>query len=177
MLATYRYRSAASTFPRYVNQQTNLMAASPAFQMARLNQLVGGGTQTVLWFGTLIAGLALLSVVATIYAALRERRYDLALLRLQGVPPGRLAQLMLAEGMSVCIVGIALGYGLGHGLVEALGRFTTKGAELGLSGMLFPADSAVALGIMLGASALACLWPARAAYGLDIRHQLQRGSR
>jgi putative ABC transport system permease protein len=175
ILASYKRRAEAMTFPRYVNQQTQMQAASPAFEMARLNTLIGAGSETLLWFATILSALALLSVIVGIYAVLRERHYDLALLRLLGVPRRKLSMLMITEGMSISIAGCLLGLIIGHGAIEALGRLTQKGQEIGLTGWRFPYESAFAVALILGVCFLACLLPAFTAYRTDIRTSLLRG--
>jgi predicted lysophospholipase L1 biosynthesis ABC-type transport system permease subunit len=59
--------------------------------------------------------VAALSVFIALWNAVRERRADLAMLRMLGAPPGRVAGLVLCEALWLALLASALGLLLGHG--------------------------------------------------------------
>ena len=69
---------AAAMLPRYINSQTELQAASPAYETARLFSIVGVGVEALRAFAAVLMIAAGLSVFIALYTALEERRYDLA---------------------------------------------------------------------------------------------------
>lgn len=175
LLVTYRTRAAALTFPRTINQQTSLQAASPAFEMARLVDLVGIGTDSAMLLAGFLITVSLANVLVGLVGSIRERRYDLAVFRTLGASRYKIMMLVLIEGMTIAVVGSLAGLLLGHGMVEALGQFTAKGAEMGLRGFLFYPDIWLVWGVLLLLSLLACLIPAWEAYKTDIHKTLSHG--
>jgi putative ABC transport system permease protein len=109
-LALVRYRTplAAASFPRFVNQQTPMQAAAPAVEVTRLLGLVGVGTQVLRALAATLLVVAALSVFIALWGAVRERRADLALLRLLGAPPRRVAALLLCQAVWLAALASAL---------------------------------------------------------------------
>lgn len=174
LLVTYSNRAAALSFPRMINQQTQMQAASPAFEMARLVDLIGVGTDTAFLFAGFLVSVAMASVLIGLLNSIRERRYDLAVFRTLGASRGKVMCLVLIEGMMIAIVGSVAGLLIGHGFVEAIGMFTDKGIEIGLKGFIFLPEVWGMLAIVLVLSFLICLVPAWEAYRTNIRSILKR---
>lgn len=165
-LALLRYRSplAAVTFPRYVNEATGLQAAAPALEITRLLRLVGVGTDVLRGFAAVLLLSAGLSVFIALWGALRERRADLALLRLLGAPPRRLAGLLLCEALWLAGLATVLGLAAGHGLTALLGWMLEQDRSLPLSGAVWLAQELWVPALALTVAALAALLPVWAAY-------------
>lgn len=165
-LALVRYRSplAAVTFPRYVNEATGLQAAAPALEITRLLRLVGVGTDVLRGFAAVLLLSAGLSVFIALWSALRERRADLALLRLLGAPPRRLAALLLCEALWLAALATVLGLAAGHGLTALLGWMLEQDRSLPLSGAVWLAQELWVPALALTVAALAALLPVWAAY-------------
>ncbi|GKT25931.1 hypothetical protein AVHM3334_19525 [Acidovorax sp. SUPP3334] len=90
-LALVRYRSplAAVTLPRTINANTPMQAAAPAVEVTRLLRLLGVGADVLQAFGAVLLGVAALSVFIALWNAVRERRADLAMLRMLGTSRAR----------------------------------------------------------------------------------------
>lgn len=172
LLVTYRSRAAAMSFPRTINQNTSMQAASPAFEMARLVDLIGIGTDSAMLFAGFLIAVALANVLVGLVSSIRDRRYDLAIFRTLGASRRKIMMLVLIEGMTIAVIGSLMGLLLGHGAIEAMGQFTAKGTEMGLHGFLFYRDIWLVWGVLLLLSLLACLIPAWEAYKTDIRKTL-----
>lgn len=174
-LALVRYSTplAAVTFPRYINSATNWQAAAPAQEISRLLRLVGVGTDVLRGFGVVLLLSAALSVFIGLWNAVRERRADLAMLRMLGAPPQRLAWLLVCEALWLAALACVLGLALGHGLTAALGAWLQADRSLAISGwVLLPEQTLVVLAAGLVALGAALL-PAWAAYRLDVSRLLQ----
>ena len=165
-LALVRYRSplAAVTFPRYVNEATGLQAAAPALEITRLLRMVGVGTDVLRGFAAVLLLSAGLSVFIALWSALRERRADLALLRLLGAPPRRLATLLLCEALWLALLATVLGLAAGHGLTALLGWLLEQDRSLPLSGAVWLTEELWVPALALTVAALAALLPVWAAY-------------
>ena len=174
-MALVRYKSplAAMSFPRWVNTSTEMQAAAPALEVTRLLHMLGLGTDVLRAFAGMLLLTAGLSVFIALWNAVRERRGDLALLRMLGAPPSRIAALLLTEALWLGLMAALLGLALGQCFVLALGWMLGLDQSLLLNGALWPAEllwvPALALGVSLGAALL----PALGAYRSDVLQLLQ----
>jgi putative ABC transport system permease protein len=121
LLVRYTSPLAAVTLPRWVNAEAGLQAAVPALESARLLRNLGVGLDVMQALVVLMLVLAALSAWLALMQAVREREADLAMLRMLGAPPGRVAALVLWEGLWLAALGLLLGVALGHGLTGLLG--------------------------------------------------------
>ncbi|MFZ5567646.1 MAG: FtsX-like permease family protein [Pseudomonadota bacterium] len=165
-LALVRYRSplAAVTFPRYVNSATSMQAAAPALEITRLLRMVGVGTDVLRGFAAVLLLTAGLSVFIALWSAVRERRADLALLRMLGAPPHRVAGLLLAEALWLAALATVLGLAAGHGLTALLGWMLENDQSVPLRGVIWLAEELWVPALALTVAALASALPVLAAY-------------
>lgn len=165
-LALVRYRSplAAVTFPRYVNSATSMQAAAPALEITRLLRMVGVGTDVLRGFAAVLLLTAGLSVFIALWSAVRERRADLALLRMLGAPPRRVAGLLLAEALWLAALATVLGLAAGHGLTALLGWMLESDQSVPLRGAIWLAEELWVPALALMVAALAAALPVLAAY-------------
>ncbi len=168
-LALIQYRSplAAVTFPRFVNSTTQLQAAAPALEITRLLRMVGVGADVLRAFGAVLLLTAALSVFIALWNAVRERRADLALLRMLGASPARLAGLLLCEALWLAVLASVLGLAAGHGLTGLLGFLLQAEQSLPLTGWLWLGVEAWVPVLALGVAVLAALLPALSAYRVE----------
>ena len=167
LLVRYSSPIAALQLPRLVNATTTMQAASPAYEGARLMNLVGAGVDTLRAFALVLMASAALSVFIALTTALEERRHDLALLRVLGARPLTLVALMALEGMTLVVAGAILGLILGHGAVEAFGSLLAGPERWPVTGWAWESGEAW---LLLGATvlgAVTCLLPAYLAYRRD----------
>ena len=175
-VALLRYRTplAAVTLPRLINSDTALQAAAPAMEITRLLRLLGVGADVLRAFGGVLLAVAALSVFIALWNAVRERRADLAMLRMLGAPPGRVAGLVLCEALWLAALASALGLLLGHALAHGLGWALQAQGLLPVTGWIWlPAEAGVPL-LAAGVAALAALLPAVQAYRTDVADLLSQ---
>lgn len=174
-MALVRYKSplAAMSFPRWVNTSTEMQAAAPALEVTRLLHMLGLGTDVLRAFAGMLLLTAGLSVFIALWNAVRERRGDLALLRMLGAPPGRIAALLLTEALWLGLMAALLGLALGQVFVLALGWMLGLDQSLLLTGALWPAELLWVPALALGVSLSAALLPAFGAYRSDVLQLLQ----
>lgn len=168
LLIQYASPLAAISMPRFINSQSELQAAQPAFEAAKLFRLLGVGVDVLRGIAAIVLLSAALSMFVALYNALEERKTDLAILRTLGAPPSKLFLLLLVEGLLLALVGAALGWLLGHVAVEILGRVLSADQNLILSGWtLAPEEAWLAL-VAASVGLVAALLPAIRAYRTDI---------
>ncbi|HTT38872.1 MAG TPA: FtsX-like permease family protein [Burkholderiales bacterium] len=174
LLIQYASPMAAAILPRQINAQSALQAASPAFESARLLSLVGVGVQTVQAFAAILILCAGLSVFIALYNALRERSYDLAVMRTLGATRGKLLAAILIEGLILASLGVALGLLLGHALTEVLGNWLHAAQRVTITGWTVVPGELVLVVAALLVGLLSALLPAALAYRTDIARVLAR---
>jgi putative ABC transport system permease protein len=169
-LALVRYAGpvAAASLPRLINETTDLVAASPAQETARLLSVFGVGIDLVRGFAYLLVAASALMLFVALAQALDERRYDLAILRALGAHRAQVAWVLLAESLALSLAGAAIGIVVAHVAVAALGVFIPAAAPLAVAAWRFAPEEAAVLAIALAAGILSALWPAWQAYRLDV---------
>jgi putative ABC transport system permease protein len=157
---------------RELNRDTTLLAARPAEEAARVFRLVGVGGQVLQAFAFILIAAAAASVFTTLFAALRERRGEIALLRAMGATRGTVFAVLAGQGLVIAVFGVLLGLAGGHGLVELLARVSPQAEGFGLTGLTWhPGEWVIALGGAL-VGLLAALPAAIGAYRTDIAKTL-----
>ena len=175
LLIQYASPLAAAMLPRYINQNSEMQSASPAYETARLFTIIGVGVDVLRGFALVLIFTAGLSVFIALYNALSERRYDLAVMRALGASPAKLMWLLLFEGILLATLGALLGVGLGHLMTEALGFALVQARQVGVSGMTWVNDELWVVALALGVGVIAALLPAWRASRTDIAGTLARG--
>lgn len=172
-LVRYATPMAAVSFPRYVNTSTEMQAAAPALEITRLLNMLGLGTDVLRAFAGVLLLTAGLSVFIALLSAVRERRADLALLRMLGAGPAKVAALLLCEALWLGLVASVLGLLFGQGFAAALGWFLKLDNSLLIGGLVWPPELAVVPALALGVSLLSALLPAIGAYRVSVLELLQ----
>lgn len=174
-LALIRYTTplAAASFPRHVNSSTALQAAAPALEITRLLRLLGVGTDVLRTFAGVLLLTAGLSVFIALWNAVRERRADLALLRLLGAAPTRVATLLLTEALWLGGLATLLGLAGGQALAWLIGWLLALDNSLLIGGMAWPLTLLWVPGVALGVSLAAAGLPTLAAYRAPVHDLLQ----
>jgi putative ABC transport system permease protein len=167
-LITYKSPLAAVSFPRFINTSTEMQAAAPAVEITRLLRMVGVGTDVLRGFGLVLLLTAGLSVFIALWNAVRERRADLAMLRMLGASPGKVAGLVLCEALWLALLATLLGMLAGHGLTALIGYWLQSERSLPLSGWFWLPAEAWVPALAVGVASLAALLPALGAYRLDV---------
>jgi len=127
LLIQYRSPMSVAMFPRLVNEATNMQAASPAQESTRLFSLIGVGVDTLQWFAILIMLIAAISVFVNLYNSLKERNYDLAIMRTLGASRTKLFLIVITEGIMLTLAGTVMGVLLGHLVLEFIGSNQESG--------------------------------------------------
>lgn len=168
-LALIQYRSplAAVTLPRYVNTSTGMQAAAPAVEVTRLLRMVGVGTEVLRGFGAVLLLTAGLSVFIALWNAVRERRADLAMLRMLGASPAKVAGLLLCEALWLALLASVLGLLGGHLLTGLVGWTLQAEKSLSVTAWVWVPAEAWIPGAAVLVAGLAALLPAFSAYRVD----------
>ncbi len=172
-LIHYKTPLAAMSFPRMVNTSTEMQAASPAVEISRLLNMLGIGTDVLRAFAGVLLLTAGLSVFIALWSAVRERRSDLALLRMLGAPPGKIAALLMGEALWLGVMSAALGVAGGQALTALIGWMLQLDNSLLIGGLVWPVELLWVPALACGVSLAAAILPATGAYRVSVLELLQ----
>lgn len=168
ILLRYASPIAAASLPREINQSSALVAASPAYETARLFTVFGVGLDLVRAFAAILVGASVLLLFVALAQALEERRYDLAILRALGARRRDVVWVLMAESVSLAAAGAVLGIALGHLAAATIGSWLPAAAPLAGAAWRFVPAEGVVVALAIAGGILAACWPAWRASRLDV---------
>ena len=174
LLLQYATPMAAATLPRKINAETNMQAASPALESARLFRMIGVGADVIRAFGGVLLATAALSLFIALSHALNERAYDIAVLRTLGARPVSIALLLFVEALILALMGGLLGLALAHGMIAILAAWMDSEQSLNIQAWTFSASEFLLLVPALLAATLAASLPSWRAARANISAVLSR---
>jgi putative ABC transport system permease protein len=157
---------------RNINENTEMQAATPAIEINRLYSMMGVGADALRWLALLIMGVSGLSIFISLFSSLRDRRYELALMRTMGASPGKLFSMVVLEGLILAVLGFVLGILLSHGAMSILASVMKSEYRYSFSGGIFLREEFYLLLGALFLGFVAALIPAMQASKTDISKTL-----
>lgn len=171
LLIEYNSPAAISVIPRLVNQSTNMQAASPAIESSRIFSLLGVGLDSLEILAFAIMVIAALSIFISLYNALKNRKYDLAIMRTMGASQNKLFTLIIVEGLVITLIGGVLGILFGHLILAYIATQTSQSADFINAFTFYPFELFILLSAIL-IGIIAALIPACKAYNTTISNTL-----
>jgi putative ABC transport system permease protein len=165
----------ALNMQRGINENTDLQAATPAIEINRLYSMMGVGEEALRALAIVIIFVSGLSVFISLYSSLKERKYELALMRVMGSSPGKIFTLIIMEGLLLAALGFVIGIVLSHGSMELLAGIMKESYRYSFSGFVFLKEELYLLGAALLIGFLAAVIPAIQARNTDISTTLAEG--
>lgn len=171
-----QYKSASNyqalNMPRAINENTSMQAASPAYEINKLYDMIGTGTETIRYIALLIAVVSLISIFISLYQSMKQRKYELALLRVMGSSRAGLFLLILIEGLGIAFLGWLCGMVLSHVGMSILGNYLTEDFGYDFQAWVLLEEEWYLFFISLALGAVAALVPAWKAANTDINQTL-----
>lgn len=174
VLVQYRNPMAAVQLPRFINSRSSLQAASPAFEITRLFELLGVGISLVQGLAFIIISIAGLGIFIALYNSLNERKYDLAVMRTLGASKGQVFFHIVLEGVILTFLGALSGILIGHFFLLILVMTNEQGAVSGLTAQVFLVEELWIIAYAIIVGIFASLIPAWRAYQTNIAEQLTK---
>ncbi len=153
-------------------KNTNMQLALPAIEINRLNENFGIGMSVVKAVAILIMIISFLSVFISLFNALRERQYELAILRTLGGRRIQLFVLILLEGLFMVALGLIIGLVLSRVGITLLSDMAKDSFHDEFNAMIFLPQEYYLVGVTLGLGVVASLLPALRAFFMDISKTL-----
>lgn len=174
LLLTYKSPLATVQMPRWVNSETDFQAASPVFEMMRLNKLLGTGETLLKYLGFVLLLFALSSLLIASFFTVRERYYDIALLRAAGASRQRVFWYIMAEVFLIAAAGVFFSGFLTYVLVACSAEWLMQSRNILIEVDIALLDIRLMVTVFMLA-VLAGVFAAFKAYRLNVIQVLTRG--
>ena len=169
LLLKYKNKSSVFSFPRLINKNTNMQAASPSYEISKLFKLTGDAHMIVNYLSILIISLSFIGILFSLLNNINDRKYDLAILRTLGFTKMRVFSLILIEGMSISLLGSIFGIIIGCTTYISVQHFSLIGRNMISLQFDFVFNLFAVWLIVMVASFLTCLIPCIKVYKQNIR--------
>lgn len=160
---------------RNINENTDLQAATPAIEINRLFSMMGVGLDTLKILAWVIVFVSGFSIFISLLGSLKDRKYELALMRVMGAGRTKLFTLILFEGLLIAVLGYILGITLSHLSIEYLATKMQDAYRYSISGAIFLKQEFWLLGGCLLVGLISAMIPAWQAFRTDISETLSEG--
>ncbi len=159
--------------PRNINENTPIMATAPSYELNKLLANVASVLKALSYLAIIIAVVSALSMFISLFTKLKERQYELALMRVSGGSPLLLSIYIITEALIIGFIGFVIGLFLAHIALLFLSAMLNSQFHYSLDAFRFYKEEYF-LGIgTLVISLIAALIPAIKAYHTDIIKSLQ----
>ncbi|RXK86023.1 ABC transporter permease [Filimonas effusa] len=176
VLLKFRSPMGIMVLPRLINETTQMQAVSPSLEINRLMNLVGVGVVVLQYVAAAIIAMAALSVFVALLNRLKDRRYEIAIMRSLGYSRWQLFSMLLAEGWLLALAGFAGGLLLSRLGLLLLDAYTA--GEYHFNWQLFrfsTGEASLLLAVSL-VGIIASLIPAITAFRMDLSKTLSHES-
>ena len=172
LLLKYKNKTSVFSFPRLINKNTSMQAASPNLEISKLFKLTGGVHKIINYLSIIIVSLSFAGILFTLLNNINERKYDLAILRTLGFTRERIFSIILIEGMTISILGSFIGLILGGIVYKCIEFFSLLGRNIVTGQLDFIYEILTIWFVILIISFLTCLIPCIKVYKQNIRNTL-----
>ena len=175
LLLKYKNKTSVFSFPRLINKNTSMQAASPNLEISKLFKLTGGAHKIINYLSIIIVSLSFAGILFTLLNNINERKYDLAILRTLGFTRERIFSIILIEGMTISILGSFIGLILGGIVYKCIEFFSLLGRNIVTGQLNFIYEILTIWFVILIISFLTCLISGVKVYKQNIRNTLLNG--
>ena len=172
LLLKYKNKTSVFSFPRLINKNTSMQAASPNLEISKLFKLTGEAHKIINYLSIIIVSLSFAGILFTLLNNINERKYDLAILRTLGFTRERIFSIILIEGMTISILGSFIGLILGVIVYKCIEFFSLLGRNIVTGQLDFIYEILTIWFVILIISFLTCLIPGIKVYKQNIRNTL-----
>lgn len=158
--------------PRNINENTPIMATSPTYQLNKLIANVGSALKAISYLALLIAIVSGLSIFISLFNNLKDRKHELAMMRVAGGKPIQLFKVIIFEALIIGLIGGFVGLVLAHGAMMVISGLLDSQFHYGLSPWKLYKMEFLVFFVTLVISFIAGLLPAWRAYRTNIIENL-----
>ena len=161
------------SFPRYINEETNMQAAVPSYEISRLFKIFGIGFETLTYLAYLIMFVSGLSLFLNLLNSLRERKYEMALIRTIGGTKVQTSLMLFYESIILCVIGFFGGIILSRIGILVTSNLLEESLNYSISIPIFLSSQELVLLIFsISIGIFSCIIPAFSVYKMNISKTL-----
>lgn len=173
VLLKFRNKMGIVMWPRIIAQNTKMQAASPAIEVNRIFSLFGVGLTALQYLAYAIMLISGISIFIALYNRLKERKYEFALMRINGASRIQLLSLIMMESLILCFVGFVSGTIFGRFALQFISNTAEDDFKMAFNPLELVWDKEMALFLAtMVVGIIAALIPAIKAYKLNISKTL-----
>lgn len=168
MLIKFKSKMAMISLPRMVNEKTSMQSALPSIEVNRLFELFGVGISTLQIIAFSLMFLGGVSVFVSLYSSLKDRAYEMALIRSLGAGKGSLFFMILIESLILGTIGTVIGIIIAHGSMKVLEVFSDSNLGIHIKLWEFAPGEGILVLAAIALSIVAAIIPARSIMKIDV---------
>ncbi|MFK7757059.1 MAG: ABC transporter permease [Flavobacteriales bacterium] len=153
-------------------KDSKMQIAMAASEKNRLEQNFGIGKEVVNWLARIIIFISFISVFISLYNSLKERRYELAVLRAMGATQIKLFTIIILEGLVLGFIGLLIGLALGRTALYFMNASLEKSFHYDILQLSLLPEEWLLAGATLLVGITAALIPALQSIRIDISKTL-----
>jgi len=173
VLLSFNGRRTALTMPRIINQNTRMQAVLPALEINQLFYLLGIGTDGLRLLAGGIVFVAGISIFLALLHRMRERKHELAILRVAGYSRWQLFLLPVLEASLLTLMGFVLGLLLSRAMLAWISLRAQTDFQVVFSAG-WQGNEPILLAVALALGTFAALLPAWRAMHIDVADALRK---
>lgn len=172
MLIQYKTTRARFTLPGIANNTDGMMAAEPAIEIRQLFELIEPAISIISLMAMVIVIIAAASMFIAMLNSLKDRQYEIAIMRTMGASTSKVFTMILLEGLLLAILGYLLGIGISHLGMEIFSGYLAETYHYDFTGWIWlNQEWTILIGAIL-IGTISALYPAIKAYRTDISKTL-----
>lgn len=168
MLIQYKTTRARFTLPGIANNTDGMMAAEPAIEIMQLFELIEPAISIISLMAMIIVVIASVSMFIAMLNSLKDRQYEIAIMRTMGASTIKVFTMILLEGFLLAILGYLLGVGVSHVGMELFSGYLAETYHYDFTGWIWLEEEWFILVGAIVIGIISALYPAVKAYRTDI---------
>ena len=168
MLIQYKTTRARFTLPGIANNTDGMMAAEPAIEIRQLFELIEPAISIIGLMAMIIVIISAISMFIAMLNSLKDRQYEIAIMRTMGASTTKVFTMILLEGFLLAILGYLLGIGISHLGMELFSGYLAETYHYDFTGWIWLKEEWYILAGSIIIGIISALYPAVKAYKTDI---------
>ena len=172
LLIQYGSSRGKFTVPAMANNSNGMMGAEPSIEIQQLIQLIEPAITLLKNMSLLVVIIATFSMFIAMFNSLKDRKYEIALMRVAGASKAQIVISILFEGLIVSTIGCIFGLLFSHFGMEIFSKYLSESYHYDFTGFLW---LEMEWWLLLGSVTIgmvSALYPAYMAFRIDISKTL-----
>jgi putative ABC transport system permease protein len=158
----------------HLNKMKSVMMADVSIELVKLEELMSPATGVMELLAIVIMIIAAVSMFIAMFNSLKDRQYEVALMRIMGGSSRTVFATIIIEGIYLSVLGFLLGWLLSHFGMQIFAGHLSEAYHFDFKGWIF-LDTEIYLFIgALCIGIVSALYPAYKAYSIDLSKTLSK---